>query len=660
MAATPLLSAVKRLGVTAAVIVVAAALTIAIVGWGWVKPYVTNRVSEALGRELSIGQIDLVQLSLTPRIHLEGVRLKNAVWSDKPYMLKVRRLAFNIDLLNLILGRAVLSNVEVQQPRLHLAVSQKGTPNWAFITGQGSSGESLAGKPMIPIVAHWEIDNGRVTYRNPRSDTALAGTVASAQGVIAGAGRRVSIQGEGRLEGKPWRLTAELDSLLNRDGPQPKEIYARITLGETQAEIDGSIAQPPKLDKFELHFTLEGTDPPNLGQVAPVALPYLPPYRFEGRLTRDGNIWALEKLTANVGVSDLSGDLWLATGSERMRLRANLVSDKIDLVQIFGPAKPRRRGPVIADTAIDVSLLRAFNAKIGYRATRIYVPGATFAHIATQLSLDGGHLTFDPLKFDYLGGTFDSRIEVAASDKPVQTWLDAKLQKLSLNEILAKVDAADQATGVISGYIGLQGEGRSPADFAASADGLVWLVLQDGRIDELLIEKAGLGLIESLSLIDDDETESVSTCTVEGPWCRNATEHNEKDPQSEQKESETVHMRCLIADFKVRDGVMTAQTLVLETADTKVLGSGTIALGSESVDLTLLPHAKDFSLLAGQAPLHIEGGFRDLEVNVSKARIAFSLLTPMEFGTADPADCQQLTRAVRQQQSNDPWPQVED
>jgi hypothetical protein len=172
--------------------------------------------------------------------------------------------------------------------------------------------------------------------------------------------------------------------------------------------------------------------------------------------------------------------------------------------------------------------------------------------------------------------------------------------------------------------------------------------LRDGRIDELLIEAAGLGLIESLSLIDEEGSEAVSTCTVQGPWCATGNRQAEQDDPNEQKESESVSVRCLVGDFRARNGVLAARTLIMDTGGTKVVGSGTIALGSESINLKLLPHAKDFSILAGQAPLHIRGKFSDLNVEVSKARIAFSLLTPIELGTADAADCQRLIQAVRQ------------
>ncbi|MDQ4147177.1 MAG: AsmA family protein, partial [Pseudomonadota bacterium] len=504
------LTLIKWIGITAAVIAVVIAVAIAVMPWGWLKAYAMDRASVAIGRKVTIENIDLVDLSLTPRIRMEKARLENTTWSDRPYMLVIPKLAFSIDLLALLKGRLVLSDVDIEQPKLHLAISRKGKPNWAFLTAQPANG-----KTAIPIIKHWRINNARATYRNLRSGNSLKGTIGSAEGMIEGAGRHVWLQGNGQLEGKSWRLTSDIGALLDRGrAQQSNKIQVRLKLGNTKAEIDGSVMRPLNFNEFELDFMVKGRDPASLEQLAPVALPHLPRYRFEGRLKRTIDTWSIEDLTGSVGVSDISGDLSLKTGGERIWLHANLASDKIDFVQLFGPAEPGGGDQVIPEATIDVSPLRALDAQVVYQATRVYVPGTTFDEVSAELMLNNGHLIFKPLKFDYLGGTFDSHIEVAANKRPVHTSLQVDLQQLSLNRILAKIGAADQASGTINGHIDLDGHGRSPADFAASADGDVWLTMKKGRIDAMLIEKAGLDIAEMLALASEQKSAQANTrCT---------------------------------------------------------------------------------------------------------------------------------------------------
>ena len=646
---------VRILAITVIVIMVVAAVIVAIAGWGWIKPYATNQLSAALGREVTIQNIAIVELSLTPRIRLDGVKLENAGWSDRPYMAEIRRLTLGIDLLQLIQGQVVLSGVKVQHPRLYLAVSRKGRRNWAIIveSTQQTSDKDTAASAVIPIIDHWRLSDGRLSYRNLRTDTSLGGTIAMAQGEIEGAARRAAVRGNGRLEGKPWRMTAALSSLLERgDEPQRSDVHAEIAIGDTQGQINGSILNPLELKKFELDFTFTGPDTADLKQFAAISLPRLPPFQLEGHLKRDGALWSVRNLTGRVGVSDIAGDVSLNAGVERMLVRADLVSDKLDFVQIFGEAKPSGDDQVIPDTTIDFSPLKALDAQVEYEATRLYVPGATFANVSTELVLKNGRLLIDPLRFAYLGGTFNSRIEVAMNQAPAHISLNAELQRFSLRKILARFETAQPASGNISGHIDLQGKGRSPADFSAAANGNIWLVMNKGSVDAMLLEMLGLDIGEMLilGLMSEGPDSSAPQCTIVGPWCRKKSKRDEQEEAKNKQDSVSVPIRCLVADFKVRDGVMTAQTLVLSTTDTKVIGSGSIALGSESVDLKLLPRSKDFSVLEGGAPIHVHGGLKDLNVNISKARIALSLLTPVELGIEKAADCQQLIRTVHQQE----------
>ena len=88
-----------------------------------------------------------------------------------------------------------------------------------------------------------------------------------------------------------------------------------------------------------------------------------------------------------------------------------------------------------------------------------------------------------------------------------------------------------------------------------------------------------------------------------------------RDPRGarggEEKESGMVPVQCLVSRFEVQDGVMTTRALVLETSDSTVTGSGTIDLGQETLDLTLLAHPKDASVLSASTPVAIKGTFRD-------------------------------------------------
>ena len=92
-----------------------------------------------------------------------------------------------------------------------------------------------------------------------------------------------------------------------------------------------------------------------------------------------------------------------------------------------------------------------------------------------------------------------------------------------------------------------------------------------GQINALIIEALGLDVGEVLAVLAAGD---------------------------EEKEAGMVPVQCLVSRFEVQDGVMMTRALVLETSDSTVTGSGTIDLGQETLDLTLLAHPKDASVLA--------------------------------------------------------------
>ncbi|HKF95797.1 MAG TPA: hypothetical protein VKB96_14630 [Gammaproteobacteria bacterium] len=84
------------------------------------------------------------------------------------------------------------------------------------------------------------------------------------------------------------------------------------------------------------------------------------------------------KISPARGVSNVAGDISLATGGKWMQLHINLVYDKLDFVQIFGSVGLSGNGPIFSDTLINVSRLQMLDAQIRYQAKRIYMPGPTF------------------------------------------------------------------------------------------------------------------------------------------------------------------------------------------------------------------------------------------------------------------------------------------
>ncbi len=107
---------------------------------------------------------------------------------------------------------------------------------------------------------------------------------------------------------------------------------------------------------------------------------------------------------------------------------------------------------------------------------------------------------------------------------------------------------------------------------------------------------------------------------------------------------------------------MQANALVFDTEVTTILGTGTVNLKDETLDLTLNQKTKFTSPLALRSPIHVRGSFAKPDVQVDKTAlaarglgaIALGLINPflaliplIDAGPGADSDCGQLVRDAR-------------
>ena len=233
-----------------------------------------------------------------------------------------------------------------------------------------------------------------------------------------------------------------------------------------------------------------------------------------------------------------------------------------------------------------------------------------------KVTLQDGRIRVDPARVDLAGGKVETRVDLDAPSGVLNGDLDLTLRNVRLNKLLAafKVDVGaiqmeKEGVGTFGGRAKLTIQGNSIRDMAAAADGELAVIMGGGQINALIIEALGLDVGEILAVLAAG---------------------------GEEKESGMVPVQCLVSRFEVQDGVMTTRALVLETSDSTVTGSGTIDLGQETLDLTLLAHPKDASVLTASTPVTLTGTFRDPTIDVVSEELAEKGLAALALGVVLP------------------------
>lgn len=659
-----ILSLLKWLGILLGVLIVAAVIFIAVTDWNWLKNYIASKGSAQTGRQLSIEEMD-VDWSWRPLITLKDIRFENASWSEQPNMVEIQRLQVRIALKELLFNfRTVLPEIILTKPQIILEKSPEGKPNWEFTPDPGAAVAAEATTPEergdIPVIGQLIIDEGRAIYRDPEQDMDITAVIATAKAETEGAERKLEVEGKGRYQGEPFRLTVQAGSLLAlRETEKPYPLDVEVSIGNTRATVEGTVTEPVALKGLDLDMTLQGPDPAKLFPILGIPTPSMPPYKVKGHLDRQGDTWLFRDFAGTLGNSDLKGNISVDTGKERKFLRADLTSDRLDFDDLAGfvgaePAtgpgeaaaeeqrrqaqEKARRDRVLPNEPIDLERLRAMDAQVTFKGEKVIAPNLPLNDLSAELKLEDGQLSFTPLNFGVAGGDVQSEIHIDGSKKPVEGSLKIKVKQVNLkgflaqSEIAKKVEAVEKSFGTIGGQGEVSGTGASVAEFLGSADGHLALIMNGGQLDSLLIEAAGLDIGEALLALT-------------------AKDRN-------------IAIRCMVAGLKMQDGLTRLQPLVLDTTDTIITGRGTINFQKETLNVVLEPKPKDVSILSARSPIHIEGTFKDpaffpepgpLAARGAAAAALSVLLTPLaalvalvEPGTGEDAHCHQLIERAQQ------------
>lgn len=637
---------------------VAVAILVAVFDWNWLRGPIADRASAATGRDVSIdGEID-GELSLKPLVRITGIRVENAEWakSHAQDMAEIERIEFRVDLLELLTGELVLPEVSIDKAKVFLRKKEdEGTPNWQFGTpSKEKSGDGAMPdeRSEFPVIDRLWIDDSRVDYADPADDVDVSMKVDLAKGK-GGEEETVQIEGEGTYRGKQARIklaAGALEKLRESDDPYPFDL--EIDVGETLFDARGTATEPLNLDGLDVELALSG---PDLARLFPVILIPFPPtaeYSLSGRLKRTDKLWSFENFEGRVGESDLSGDLTVDTGPEVPYMEATLTSRKLhyrDLGGFIG-APPGREIPtkgaerVLPDMQINLERLRAMNMRVDFSGEEIIAPNTPINGLETVLLLENGVLTLEPLELDAAGGNLAGRLVLDGSRETprVQTWLD--LKSLALKRFLGEFDMGDLTSGTIGGRVELGGSGNSLAEALGRADGRVTLAMTGGSLDPTVVELIGLDIGEALAV----------------------TLTEEKDP---------VQIRCMLSDMVAEDGTLKVQGLVLDTTDSLILGSGSIDLEEERLDLRVKARPKDVSLLSANAPVAITGTMRHPEIAIDTLNTEdegglpeaigkivnpiLALLPFVDLGLGEDADCRELESIGSKARSGDAEAQPE-
>ncbi|HEX6318289.1 MAG TPA: AsmA family protein [Burkholderiales bacterium] len=557
---------------------------------------IERAVTEATGRELRIeGDLRPMWNWVYPRFRAEGVSFANPEWASEDHLFTADAVEASVSLLPLLRGRVVVPDLRLEGAQVDLEQDAEGRKTWVLDPDQKEKGESRF------FIRHLTLDQGRLRYAD-------AGRKIDVRSELSSNDAGIAFTAKGTYSGLDIKAAGQAGHVLSlRDTNSPFPLKGEASIGATRLKVDGSVTGIAAFEAFDTSVQLSGKSLSHLYQIVNVAFPETPAYTTSGRLIREGDVVRYEKFTGKVGKSDLAGTLQVDTGGKRPYMTGDLKSKVMDLGDlgiVVGTNRPRKDG-VLPDSPFDPGRWDSVDADVRIQAGTIKRPEQLpIENLATRIQMKDRVLRLNPLEFGIAGGKLVGPVTLDGSRDTIRADVKMRVQSLQLAQLFPTLEQNKGSVGDLSGLIELTGSGNSVGRMLGGADGKIGVFMDGGRISRFMMELAALDLWDAAAL--------------------------------KLKGDEQVAIRCAIADFAVKGGLMQTNAFVFDTSVVLIEGGGVINLKNEEMNLRLSPKPKDSSIASLNSPLFVQGTFSDPKVSPDVGKLAAKGVGAVVLGIINP------------------------
>lgn len=545
------------------------------------KAVISEKLQGASDREVAIGSVSRDSFfSYTPVITIHDVRVAQPAWAGEGDFLKLKSISARVSVLDMLTGSARPDRLQVDGLDIALIRDKNGRSNWNDDDRDDDKND------RGPVLTDLDVTNSHFSFTDHKRDLSLDGPIS------------VSSKDGLRAEGSGTFLQSKATMLFTGGaiaGIDPEADYPfTVSLQSPALELTakGNMQGVLNTDLFTASLSARAPTLTNLDRIIEAGLFGTQKIDLRADIRHKDKDWFVDKLSGSIGRSNLSGKADILKRDGRTKIDANIkfaTLDFDDLADDAGLAKAaaltRRIGPrVLPNTRINLSKMGPTDGQMVFAVDRLLSRRDTvFRRVQGKLSLDHKLINITNLVIGLKSGRMTGSVQVDHRSGAPKLSTDLTLTGASISDLIGN---GDIVTATMRGRITLSGTGDTFREALEKANGKAAMVASDGSVRATVAHVLGQNL-------------------------GGAVEEIIGDPKAR------VPLRCLVANFDARNGILTPSPLAIDTKVSIGRGEGRITLKGETISLILRGGAKGKSALRIVDPIRISGTLNAPDVSVA-------------------------------------------
>ncbi|RPI75766.1 MAG: AsmA family protein [Desulfobacteraceae bacterium] len=620
------------------------------------KPQISRIIFEATGRQLVIDGPLEFKIGLEPTLVVADIRFQNADWGTRPELAGAKRLELQMALLPLLKGEIEIRRCLLVDPDILIETNPAGAINLALDWAKAKKSPLGLKEPADPwkfSLTQFQIKGGRLVFKDGLSGRSYPFSVEQFQLSSFAAGQPARFQFKGAYgkinfemtgtvepppdlnwEAGPWKWQAVLKNntgVLTLDGSLQSRPYYRPKLDlcfelkapelarlgpvigkklpvigpieiqgcfrnraaitalpalpetwsldlnfkalETLGALNGTFQGQGEKLTFDFDFAVEGE---HLARTLRIKnqQPFDEPFKISGHVRNRGSaLLIFSKVSARLAQSDLGGVVKIDYSHKPLQIRAALQARRLDLRRYLKeafnykkeecPANSAQPCKVFSPALFRLTLPRHIETTCALKIDQLILPQLSVAHIKAGVRQTKTDLFIQLTGSAVSGGSLNGFLSMKPDSLQTALDLQIKGRDLELGQMPQDLHLQNTIQGRMDLDIRLRSRGQSVAALMAGLDGYTILAMKAGQINNKFIGRMRMDLATGLFSLFNQ-------------------------PQ----EDDFVQIHCFVSRFDIEKGFVKTTVLLLDTPASRIVGQGTIDLGTEELNLKLRPLPK--------------------------------------------------------------------